>query len=387
MSIRGMLVFISSFFLLVIAISWNPGQEGPSAIATADSPPERVLVKFLNGASAEDKSNAHKQNGGRLKHVISGIDVEVVEVAAGQGKEKAESYGNNPNVLYAEVDGLAQAIGSVDDTYFGSQWGLSKVQASQAWDITTGSPTGAIAVLDTGIDVNHKDLSRKVTSSVNFTDSPSAGDVYGHGTHVAGTAAADTNNGLGVAGLDYNSTIFNVKVLADDNWGYYSWISQGIVWSADNGAQVVNLSLGGTSPSSTLESAVNYAWSQGVVVAAAGNNGSTVPWYPAYYTNVIAVAATDSNDRLASFSHRGDWVDAAAPGAGVLSTTMNNGYGSWSGTSMATPPCRWTGGPGLYPSNRQQRQRPAQRRGAGADSGYLRRHSGQRRRLRAHQRL
>ena len=125
-------------------------------------------------------------------------------------------------------------------------------------------------------------------------------DVYGHGTHVAGIAAAMTNNGIGVAGLGYTSTIMNVKVLGDTGSGAYSGIASGIIWAADNGAEIINMSLGGSSTSSTLEDAINYAWSKGVVVvAAAGNSGNTTPFYPAYYTNCIAVAATDANDAKA----------------------------------------------------------------------------------------
>jgi thermitase len=163
-------------------------------------------------------------------------------------------------------------------------------------------------------------------------------DVYGHGTHVAGIAAAMTNNGIGVAGLGYSSTIMNVKVLNDDGMGAYSWLASGIIWAVDNGAKIINMSLGGSSSSSTLEDAVNYAWNNGVVVvASAGNSASTAPSYPAYYNNCIAVAATDANDALASFSNYGKWVDVAAPGMTIDSTWNDGGYGCMSGTSMASP--------------------------------------------------
>jgi hypothetical protein len=130
----------------------------------------------------------------------------------------------------------------------------------------------------------------------------------------------------------------NVKVLDDNGMGAYSWIVSGIVWATDNGAEIINMSLGAPYDSSALENAINYAWSKGVVVvAAAGNNGDTVPMYPAYYTNCIAVAATDANDARASWSNYGDWVDVAAPGLSIYSTLKNNDYGHKSGTSMASP--------------------------------------------------
>jgi thermitase len=215
---------------------------------------------------------------------------------------------------------------------------MVKFEAPQAWEVTTGSPSINIAILDTGVDLDHPDLADKIVSNMNFSSSPTVDDVHGHGTHVAGIAAAMTDNGVGVAGLGYSSTIMNVKVLGDTGSGAYSSIASGIVWAVDNGAEVINMSLGGSSPSSTVENAINYAWSKGVVVvAAAGNYGNTVPLYPAYYTNCIAVAATDSLDRLASWSNYGEWVDVAAPGVGIYATLKDNGYGYKSGTSMASP--------------------------------------------------
>jgi hypothetical protein len=179
----------------------------------------------------------------------------------------------------------------------------------------------------------------------NFTTSSTVDDLYGHGTHCAGIAAATTNNSIGVAGVGFNTSLMNVKVLGDNGSGQYSWIANGITWAADNGAKVISLSLGGSSGSYTLQNAVNYAWNKGVVVvAAAGNNGNTASVYPAYYSNCIAVAATDQNDAKASFSTYGSWVDVAAPGVSIYSTLPNHSnsigttnYGSLSGTSMSTP--------------------------------------------------
>ena len=299
---------------------------------------ERILVKFRPGTGLPDAAQIHRQLGGQVKETISDIGVQVITVPKGQVNEKVKAYRANAKVAYAEPDSVAKAAGSPNDPYFGYQWGLSKVGAPQAWDVTTGSSSIKIAILDTGVDPNHPDLAGKIISNINFSGSNTTNDVYGHGTHVAGIAAAVTNNGIGVAGMGYSSSIMNVKVLGDDGIGYWSWVAQGIIWATDNGAQIINLSLGGSDTSSTLADAINYAWSKGVVVvAAAGNNGNSSPFYPAYYPNCIAVAATDANDALAPWSNRGDWVDVAAPGVSVYSTMTNGVYWYMSGTSMASP--------------------------------------------------
>jgi len=302
-------------------------------------PPERLLVKFQPGTSLNDMVQVHKREGAKVEATLSQIGVQVVTIPQGQKSSKMASYRTQKEVRYVEVDSVAQAVDIPDDPSFNVQWDMTKVQASQAWGITKGSQNVIIAILDTGIDVNHPNLAGKVVSSVNFTDSSTAyANGQSHATHVAEIAAAATNNGVGIAGLGRNSSLMNVKVLGDNGYGYYSWIAQGIIWAADHGADVINLSLGGSSASPTLENAVNYAWSKDVVVvAAAGNNGSTTPFYPADYTNCISVAATDYNDALASWSNHGSWVDVAAPGVSIYSCIPGSQYGYMSGTSMASP--------------------------------------------------
>jgi thermitase len=333
---------------LVLALLLSIAGGFAAAQAPDDTPghaPDRILVKFQPGTPDEAKANVHQRLGGRVIGVIPGIDVAVVSVSQNQAAEKARAYGREKNVEFAEPDYIAKAIFTPNDPYFDSQWGMTKIQAPQAWDVTTGSSNVKIAILDTGIDQNHEDLAAKIVANKNFTTSSTVDDLYGHGTHCAGIAAAITNNSTGVAGVGFYTSLMNGKVLDDRGSGYYSWTASGITWAADNGAKVISMSLGGSSASSTLENAVNYAWSKGVVVvAAAGNSGKTAPIYPAYYTNCIAVAATDQNDAKASFSTYGSWVDVAAPGVSIYSTLPNHSnsigttnYGSLSGTSMATP--------------------------------------------------
>jgi thermitase len=230
----------------------------------------------------------------------------------------------------------ASAVIASNDDYSGRQWAIPKIMAPQAWEVTSGANNVVIAVLDTGIDKEQVDLVGKVIAEVNFTDSPTTDDIYGHGTHIAGIIAAWAANGTGVAGLAPDCRLMNVKV-ADDQGRFDSSVAaKGINWAVDHGANVINMSLVSTEPSPILEEAINYAWNQGVVVvAAAGNLVGTKVVYPAYYSNCIAVAATDSNDRVASWSSQGDWVDLAAPGVDIYSTLPGNHYGYKSGTSMA----------------------------------------------------
>ena len=337
---------------LLLSLTGGLASAQPSANAQGHVP-DQILVKFLPGTSDTVKASIHNRHGGKLEGVIPGIDVQVVKIPENKFKDEVKAYKGEASVEFVEPDYIAKAIFTPDDTYFGNQWGMTQIQAPDAWGITQGSSDIKIAILDTGIDQNHEDLAAKIVANKNCTSGRGASrtvdDKYGHGTHVAGIAAAITNNGKGVAGVGFNSTLMNVKVLGDTGSGNYSWVANGIIWAADNGAKVINLSLGGTSPSSTLEDAVNYAWNQGcVIVAAAGNDNTSTPLYPAYYTNCIAVAATDRSDAKASWSNFGTWVDIAAPGVDIFSTTPNHSfylqnygyklnYDYMSGTSMATP--------------------------------------------------
>lgn len=283
-----------------------------------------------------------------------------------------------PGVRYVERNYLAFACNNPNDPLFTQQWGLARIQAMQAWAQWTPQRTVFIAILDTGIDATHPDLSQKIRRHNNgaiygynsMLNNAHTHDGHGHGTHCAGIAAAHTHNGIGIAGVAaWNSNLASahtavqlmpVKVLNDQGYGSFADIARGITWAADNGAHIISLSLGSTTGTQQLHDAVNYAWSRGcLVVAAAGNNGTNTPFYPAFYDNVIAVAATDPNDRLTSFSQYGAWVDIAAPGELILST-VPGGYESWSGTSMACPHVAgaaaliWSRTPSL--SNQQLRQ-------------------------------
>jgi len=261
-----------------------------------------------------------------------------------------------PGVRYVEPNYLAFAFATPNDPSFSQQYGLQRIQANLAWDIWQPQRTVYIAIIDTGIDSNHPDLTHKMRRHSNgavygwntLNNTTNALDDNGHGTHCAGIAAAEINNGVGIAGVAaWNPGVANansyvqlmpVKVLSSSGSGSLDAVARGITWAADNGAHILSLSLGAGSGAQQLQDAVNYAWNRGcLVVVAAGNGGSSSPQYPAYYTNSIAVAATDANDQLASFSQFGSWVDIAAPGVNILATYPNNQYRSLSGTSMACP--------------------------------------------------
>jgi thermitase len=313
--------------------------------------PSRLLIHFQPGLSMEERMKYHRELGLVKIKEIDGLDVEVLEAKNGQWEEAVAKLGQMLGISYVEPDYKAYALEVANDPDLSKQWGLYKIKAADpgtsAWNYSKSDPSVKVAILDTGIDQDHPDLSAKIDKNEkNCTESPTLDDLFGHGTHVAGIAAAVTNNGLGVAGVGYNASIVNAKALGDDGSGYYSWIAQCIVWAADNGAKVINMSLGGGAKSKTLENAVNYAWNKGVVlVGAAGNSGNSSPTYPGYYTKVIAVAATDANDQKAGFSSYGKWVDVAAPGVSIYSAFPNHpftigkslNYGFANGTSMATP--------------------------------------------------
>ncbi|UCC17439.1 MAG: S8 family serine peptidase [Dehalococcoidales bacterium] len=195
-----------------------------------------------------------------------------------------------------------------------------------------------VAILDTGIDTEHEALCSVVTSEINFTESPAGAlDTYGHGTPIAGIIAANSDINLGIQGIVSNCQLLNVKVVDDRGRYTMSDLVDGILWAVDNGANVINISIVSGEKSTELETAINYAWQNGVViVAAAGNGGTDTPVYPAAYEHCIAVTAADDSGNLIPLANYGDWVDIAAPGYKIYSTLPGNNYGYLYGTSFAT---------------------------------------------------
>ena len=246
----------------------------------------------------------------------------------------------DPNVQSVEPDGICYALAAVEglpsplvETI---PWGIDRIKAPQAWDITKGKGI-KVAVVDTGIDYTHPDLSPNYRGGISFVPTETDPRDYNrHGTHVAGTIGAAIN-GTGVIGVAPSAYLYAVKILSSAGSGQWSWLIAGIQWCISNGMQALNMSLGGPSAPTALQAICDLAWSRGLIlVAAAGNSGGAVG-FPAKYQSVIAVSAIDSANLIAGFSSRGPEVELCAPGVNVLSTLPGNTYGTLSGTSMASP--------------------------------------------------
>jgi thermitase len=352
-----------------------------------------ILVKFRPGVATNVKADAHRQARGAPRSEIVRTGVQLVAVPAGDQSAAIARYRSNPNVLYAEPNFIrsiptpsAHTPGSEvvpGDHYFHEQWALhnagqeffcipwifgdlclyigtpdADVDAPEAWAISAGSPAVIVAVIDSGIDYTHPDLAANYVGGYNFVSADgNPMDDHGHGTHVSGTIAAALDNPTGdpaaaegVVGVAPNARILAYKVCSADGACSDFAVEQALARAITDGAKVINMSLGGPEYSQSLDDAVQDAWNAGlVIVAAAGNNGTTAPFYPAGLDNVISVAAFDEDDRRPAFSNYGSTVDISAPGNVIMSAYPmaacpasavpgNSGCYTWlSGTSMAAP--------------------------------------------------
>lgn len=300
-----------------------------------------VIVKFKDTVSLTQQNKTLQNLNAKVKADVDVVKSPFTVLEVGNVDAVVKALNNNPNVEYAEPNYILNATWTPNDTYFSPsyQYGLFNTDADHAWDVARGSSSQEIAVLDTGVDYTHPDLDGKVIRGYDFVQNDNTPqDQNGHGTHVAGIAAAETNNSIGIAGMAPNTKILAVRVLDANGSGSLANIADGIIYATDAGAEVINLSLGCDCSTTTLQNAVNYAWNRGVVVvAAAGNDGVNTTFEPASYANVIAVGAVDSSNRKASFSNWGTWVDVMAPGVDIASTYPGNRYVYLSGTSMASP--------------------------------------------------
>jgi thermitase len=297
---------------------------------------EQAVVRASGGRTAEGLP-------GRMRLIsFPGLAQEKSSEARERAlQRKLEVLWDEPDVEAADYNHIYKATSDPNDPRFDDQWGLKRTAFPGAW--TDASGTGArIAVVDSGIDENHPDLGIKVVAQKNYVaDGAGIRDLFDHGTHVAGIVAALTSNGKGVAGGCPDCKLLIARVLDARGDTTASRLVQGIDWSVDNRADVINLSLAGPDNPAVEEAANNARANGTVVVAAAGNLGTTTPLYPAAYEKVIAVSATNENDGLANFSSRGSsanpWVDLAAPGTNILSTGAGGGYQEADGTSEAAP--------------------------------------------------
>jgi subtilisin family serine protease len=266
-------------------------------------------------------------------------DAVAVDVPARAVAEATRALLADPNVAYVEPDHIATvaAVRPADPGYAG-QWGIPMTRVNEAWSATRGAARVTIAVLDTGVS-RLPDLAGRLLPGHDFVnDDADATDDNGHGTMAAGVIAAAGNNGIGVAGICWSCRILPVKVMGRDGSGNYSHIAEGIRWAADRGANVINISLGGNDDSHLLRDAVAYAAGKGsLVVAAAGNQGSPKPHYPAAIPSVVAVGGVTSAGARYSWSNYGSgWVDVGAPGCN-RAQGRNGAVTDYCGTSSATP--------------------------------------------------
>ena len=339
---------------LVWAGPVRAGVPVPVTASEPSAPADGLLVKFDPGTPDAAIRSAIVAAGGRIEEPagdtgyvkVSTGDVPATEVAARLDGSKLVSEVGPNTIRYAAA--------IPNDANFSQQSAyLQAMNLPAAWDTTTGNDSMVMAIIDSGVQLNHPDLASRLVPGWDFVNRDSdPSDDFGHGTMVAGIAAASTNNGRGVAGATWQGKIMPIKVLDSRGQADDENIAAGIRWAVDHGANVLNLSLGGPGEGTgILQQAVNYANSRNVVVvAAAGNDGdkgvsaATAPHYPAACAGVIAVGATDAAGKHATFSSYGDWIDVVAPGAvseiparGISTTMRGSSYGTGSGTSFSAP--------------------------------------------------
>lgn len=296
-----------------------------------------VLVKLKNSSIKAQNFSAKYET--KIKNIIPKINVMVVEIPESKSSQNfLQTLRSDKDVLFAEPD-VKIELDEFNDPMIKDQYALKKVDALGAWEINQGNSDTVIAIVDSGVDLEHPDLKAKLLDGYNAVNpgTPPKDDVR-HGTHVAGIAAAIGDNGIGVSGLAPKCKILPVKVLGNGT-GSIATISDGLIWAADHGADVVNMSLGTYTEEKTLGEAVKYALGKNVVcVATMGNDNMEKRRFPAGFPGMIAIGSTDENDKKSSFSNFGDWITVSAPGTAILSTLPTpSSYGKMSGTSMAAP--------------------------------------------------
>jgi thermitase len=321
-----------SFTLLAAGSAF--GQPKPTDVV-----PGQLLVQTRFGANPNVVARTLSSNGASDQKQISQIGVHVLRVPEPAIDRVQQALSSTGLFTFVERDHIARTVATPNDPDFTSQWHLSKIQASSAWNMTTGLSSVTIGFADTGVYPTHEDLASKLVPGWNFVNGTNnTADDNGHGTATAGSAAAATNNGVGVSALGWSNTIMPLVIADSTGYATYSNVASAITYAADHGVRIINISLAGSSSSSILESAVSYAWNKGsVVFASAGNFSSSSPYYPAACTNAVAVSATDANDNRSSYSNYGNWITLSAPGDNILTTNNGGGYGYWSGTSFSSP--------------------------------------------------
>ncbi|MEM3705949.1 MAG: S8 family serine peptidase, partial [Candidatus Bathyarchaeia archaeon] len=304
--------------------------------ASENTEKSELLLRFKSGVNENSKRKLLTALELEVVDEIPQIQTLIIRVPEKALTQVINALSHNPMIDFVEENRQIPPEAIPNDPYYTKQWHLTKIEAPAAWDISTGNSNIIVAVLDSGVDPNHPDLAAKLLSGYNFYDnSYNTSDVYGHGTAVAGVAAAITSNALGVAGMAWQCLILPIRATDPSGYTSYSLLSKGLVYAADKGAKTATMSFaiyGG----SALSSAAKYFMEKGGLAVGAGGNSGTYcddPDNP----YIISVSATTGSDTIASWSTYGPFIDLAAPGSGIYTTLRGGGYGSVSGTSFSTP--------------------------------------------------
>jgi serine protease len=370
------LIFFAACLLSRPVLAADGGLVSPAQIIPQlpKHDPGQIIVRFKQEAGQDVRNQIIAQHNCFIIRTCETADVHLLSIPESETAENmVDRFFEHDEVEYAELNHIIRVFFVPDDPYFHYQWNFYNgvtggIQTEQAWSIETGDPNVIVAVIDTGIAYENYGIYKQAPDLAEtlfvpgydfVNDDNHPNDDNGHGTHVTGTIAQSTNNDIGVAGIAYGCSIMPVKVLDANGAGDYFTVTEGIYYAVDNGAMVINMSLGATSSSTTLENALAYAYQNGVtVVCAAGNdyqNGNPVEYPAAYDDYCIAVGATRYDNQRAPYSSTGSYLDVVAPGGDMLVDQNGDGYPDgivqqtfsvdtnnfayyfFQGTSMATP--------------------------------------------------
>ena len=355
----GTLTSCNKIFNTPATLTRAAGIKAPSQLSRSSARPSQtgyvpgqVVVQFRSRPNPAYLQQFAQQNGLQPLRVSQMGSVLFRQLRNVSPQLTMQSLSQNPMVEYSHPNRLYRRHFTINDPRSAEQSGLAIIGAAKAWDLSLGDPRVIISVVDSGADLNHPDLKANLVPGYNVLSQGQTPpqDDNGHGTHASGIAAAVGDNRTGVAGACPRCKLMPVKALDSEGSGTGFDVAVGVVWAVDNGAGVINMSLGGEESDPTLERAVKYALSRNVaVVVAAGNEATDKPMYPAALPGVISVGSVTTQRTRSDFSNYGTWVSVMAPGSGILSTmpmsavfmTTNEGYKNeydlMDGTSMASP--------------------------------------------------
>lgn len=327
-TLKLVLIFISGLSTYLLGGGIAMSDSLPKDKIKGEFVSDQILVKFRHGVSEDVKLEVHKRLAAISIRDSYRKRYQIVTVKDGDVERMISLYSNDPNVEYAEPNYILRAFFTPNDEFFSFQWHLSQINCEEAWEISTGNGV-VVAVVDTGVNPNGFDsFGGRLIQGHDFANNDNdSSDDNGHGTHVAGTIAQETNNVTGVAGVAFDAVILAVKVLGRFGFGNTDAVVDGIRWAADNGAQIINLSLGGPESTKVMEEAINEAHNKGVIIVAAAGNESGPVSFPAALEPVIAVGSVRFDETLSFFSNFGDPLDVVAPGGDATVDQNNDGFG------------------------------------------------------------